>query len=83
MAGDDDSQDPVDENTQLTEAQKAAIDQIREILDTLPPERRRVFQKSLKGLVDGEKEGTKDQSQKAESEAGRRPNNAGSDSAYD
>lgn len=37
----------------------AAVDRIREILDTLPPGRRRVFQEHLKGLTDGE-EGSKE-----------------------
>lgn len=56
MAGDDGSQHSDGEILDLTDEQLAAVDRIREILDTLPPGRRRVFQKHLKGLTDGEED---------------------------
>ena len=44
----------------MTDEQLAAIDRIREILDTLSPGRRRVFQEYLKGLTDAEEDGGKE-----------------------
>ena len=56
MAGNDGSQHSDGEILDLTDEQLAAVDRIREILDTLPPSRRRVFQEHLKGLTDGEED---------------------------
>lgn len=55
MAGNDSSQHTDGEEPELTEQQRSAIDQIRQILDTLPSDRRQVFQDHLKGLIHGEK----------------------------
>ena len=54
MAGNDGSKHSDGENCDLTDVQKSAVDQIRELLDTLPPDRGEVFQEYLKDLTDGE-----------------------------
>lgn len=56
MGGNDDPKHPIGEILELTDEQLAAVDRIREILDILPPDRRRVFQEHLKGLTDGEED---------------------------
>lgn len=56
MGGNDNPQRPDGEILELTEEQLAAVDRIREILDILPSDRRRVFQEHLKGLADGEED---------------------------
>ena len=73
MAGNYRKKHPDGENLDLTDAQKSAVDQIRELLDTLPPERGEVFQEYLKGLTDGEKGSEEIDGKK----------NKGSDSAID
>lgn len=87
MAGNDGSQHFDGEEPELTEQQQAAIDQIREILDTLPPDRRQVFQDHLKGLIHGEENGeTKNDSGNIghqETVAGRQSDDAGSDHSGD
>ena len=56
MGGNDNPKHPIGEILELTDEQLAADDRIREILDILPPDRRRVFQEHLKGLTDGEED---------------------------
>ena len=56
MGGNDNPKHPIGEILELTDEQLAAVDRIREILDILPPDRRRVFQEHLKGLTDGEED---------------------------
>ena len=56
MGGTDNPKHPIGEILELTDEQLAAVDRIREILDILPPDRRRVFQEHLKGLTDGEED---------------------------
>ena len=56
MGGNDNPKHPIGEILELTDEQLAAVERIREILDILPPDRRRVFQEHLKGLTDGEED---------------------------
>ena len=56
MGGNDNPKHPIGEILELTDEQLAAVDRIREILDIIPPDRRRVFQEHLKGLTDGEED---------------------------
>ena len=83
MAGNDGSQHSDGEELDLTEQQQAAIDQIREILDTLPPDRRQVFQDHLKGLTDGEKGSKGNSWNSSEGEGGRQCDDARSDHSGD
>ena len=83
MAGNDGSQHSDGEELDLTEQQQAAIDQIREILDTLPPDRRQVFQHHLKGLTDGEKGSKENSGNCSEAESGRQRDDAGGDHSGD
>jgi hypothetical protein len=62
VAGNDGSQHSDGEILDLTDEQLAAVDRIREILDTLPPDRRRVFQEHLKDLTDGEEDSGEERS---------------------
>jgi hypothetical protein len=83
VAGNDGSQHFDGEEPELTEQQQAAIDQIREILDTLPPDRRQVFQDHLKGLIHGEKGSEEKCGDFSEAENRRQPDDAGSDHSGD
>ena len=83
MARNNDSQHTDGEELDLTEEQRAAIDRIREILDTLPSERGEVFQKHLKGLIDGEKGSEEKCGDFSEAENSRQSDDATSDHSGD
>lgn len=83
MAGNDSSQHSDGEERDLTEHQATAIDRIREILDTLQSERGQVFQKHLKGLIDGEKGSEEKCGDFSEAENSRQSDDAVSDHSGD
>lgn len=83
MAGNDSSQHTDGEEPELTEQQQAAIDQIRQILDTLPSDRRQVFQDHLKGLIHGEKGSEEKCGDFSEAENSCQSDDAGSDHSGD
>lgn len=56
MAGNNGQRHSFGEILDLTDEQLAAVDRIREILDTLPRGRRRVFQEYLEGQTDAEED---------------------------
>lgn len=83
MARNHDSKRSDGEELDLTDEQAAAIDRIRESLDTLPSERGEVFQKYLKGLIDGEKGSEEKCGDFSEAENSRQSDDAGSDHSGD
>ena len=83
MAGNDGSQHFDGEEPELTEQQRSAIDQIRQILDTLPSDRRQVFQDHLKGLIHGEKGSEEKCGDFSEAENSCQSDDAGSDHSGD
>ena len=83
MARNHDSKHSDGEELDLTDEQAAAIDRIREILDTLPSERGDVFQKYLKGLIDDEKGSEEKCGDFSEAENSRQSDDAGSDHSGD
>ena len=86
MAGNDGSKHSDGENCDLTDVQKSAVDQIRELLDTLPPDRGEVFQGYLKDLTDGEEGGNQsgnDEDGREDNEPRHQSGNARRDSSGD
>jgi hypothetical protein len=83
VAGHDSSQHTDGEEPELTEQQRSAIDQIRQILDTLPSDRRQVFQDHLKGLIHGEKGSEEKCGDFSEAENNSQSDDAGSDHSGD
>ena len=83
MARNHDSQHSDGKELDLTEQQQAAIDRIRETLDTLPPERGEVFKNHLKGLIHGEKGSKEKCGNFSEAENSRQFDDARSDHSGD
>ena len=83
MARNDSSQHSDGEELDVTEHQATAINRIRAILDTLPPEPGEAFQKYLKGLIHGEKGSEEKCGDFSEAEDSRQSDDAGSDHSGD